>query len=129
MAKTGLERADAHRIWPAIRRGLVCRCPNCGKAKLFVRFIEQADRCAACGEPLGQYNAGLLLPFIVIMIVAHVLILVMLAMEVSGRANPLVYLSVLIPLSIMVPLAMLRPVKGAIIGILWARQLSDEQGR
>lgn len=120
---------NTRRAWPAMRRGLLGRCPRCGKGHLFPVFLEQHEHCPACGEPLGGYNVGLLLPFFIVMVVAHVIILVMLAMEVSGRASPLVYLAVLVPLSIVVPLAMLRPAKGAIIGILWARQLSDEQGR
>jgi uncharacterized protein (DUF983 family) len=113
-------------IWPAIRNGLRCKCPKCGKGKLFPGYIEQTAQCSVCGEPLDHYNVGLLLPFVVIMIVAHVLIFVMLEMELHGTPSPLIYLAVLVPLSLIIPLLILPSVKGAIIGILWARNLSDE---
>lgn len=129
MATNGSELTGVPRMWPAIRRGLTGRCPNCGTGSLFAGFIEQQERCDTCGEHLGRDEVDLLVPFIVVMIVAHVLILVMLVMELSGSASPLVYLLVLVPLSIIVPLAMIRPVKGAVIGMQWARQLSDRPGR
>jgi uncharacterized protein (DUF983 family) len=69
---------------------------------------------------------GLLLPFIMIMIVAHVLVFVILELELNGGGSAGFYLSVMVPLAIIVPLLLLRPVKGGIIGLLWSRGLSDE---
>ena len=57
------------------------------------------------------------------------LIAVMLAMEVSGKNSSGTYLTVLVPLSVIIPFALLRSVKGGLIGILWARGLSDELDR
>ena len=116
-------------VWPALLNGLRCRCPKCGEGRLYSAFIEQASACEKCGEPLGRYNVGLLLPFVVIMIVAHVLIAVMLAMEAGGKNSSGTYLAVFVPLSVIVPFALLRSAKGALIGILWARSLSDELDR
>ncbi len=118
-----------HRLWPAIRNGLLCRCPKCGQGKLYDGFLEQVEHCAVCGEPLARFNVGLLLPFVMIMIVAHVLIFVMLELEMTGLSSPLLYLVVMVPLSLIVPLATIRPLKGGLIGLLWARSLSDEQER
>lgn len=115
--------------WQAIGRGVLCRCPRCGVGDLFVGFLQQVEHCPVCGVVLGRYNAGLLLPFAVITIVAHIIVFVMLDMELNGRASPLIYLAVLVPLSVLVPLAIIRPVKGALIGFLWSRNLSDELGR
>lgn len=116
-------------VWRAMGRGLLCRCPRCGQGDLFHGFLEQVERCPVCEERLGHFNVGLLLPLVVITIVAHVIIFVMLDMELNQRANPMVYLSVLVPLSIIVPLLVIRPVKGGLIGFLWARRISDELDR
>lgn len=115
--------------WQAMRNGLFCRCPRCGQGDLFDGFLQQVSTCANCGARLGHLNVGLLLPFIVIMIVAHVIIFVMLDMELNERASPLVYLAVLVPLSVLIPLAIIRPVKGGLIGFLWVRKISDELDR
>lgn len=113
--------------WPAMWRGMKCKCPNCGEAWLFRRYIEQVDECPVCHERLGQYNVGLFLPLIVITIIVFVIGVIMLEMELNGRGNPLVYLYTLIPLSIILPLLILPSAKGALIGLLWAKGWSDEQ--
>ena len=115
--------------WPAIRRGLVCKCPNCGKGWLFHHYLEQVEHCAKCNEPLAYYKAGLFLPFVVITIVIHIIAVVMLDMELRGHGNPLVYLYALVPLSVIIPLTILPSAKGAIVGLMWANGWSDEQDR
>ena len=58
-----------------------------------------------------------------------VIAFVMLELELSGRGSPVLYLYVLVPLSVVVPLAILPFSKGAIIGLFWAKNWSDEQER
>lgn len=116
------------KLWPAIWNGLKCRCPRCGEGKLFHHYVEQVEHCPVCGEPLADYKVGLFLPLIVITVMVHIIGFVMLEMELSGHGNPLVYLYVLVPLSAIVPLAILPSSKGGIIGLMWAKGWSDEQG-
>lgn len=116
-------------VWPAIWRGIKCRCPRCGKGRLLHRYLEQVDTCPVCHEPLGGYNVGLFLPFIVITVVINVIAFVMLDMELNGRGNPQTYLFVLVPLAAIVPLVILPSCKGGIIGLLWAKGWSDELSR
>lgn len=111
-------------VWPAIWNGIRCKCPRCGKAWLFRRYIEQVDQCPNCGEQLGYYKVGLFLPLVVITLVVHIIAFFMLEI---GRGNPLLYLYMLVPLSVMVPLAILPSSKGALIGLMWAKGWSDEQ--
>jgi uncharacterized protein (DUF983 family) len=117
------------RAWPAILNGLKCRCPRCGKGRLFHHYLEQVDNCAVCVEPLKSYVVGLFLPLIVITVMVHILGFVMLEMELHEQGSPLVYLYVLVPLALIVPLAILPSTKGGLIGLLWAKGWSDEQER
>ena len=123
------ENSTTARAWPAIWKGIRCRCPRCGEGWLFHHYLEQVDRCSSCHEPLASYKVGLFLPLIVITLMVHIIGFVMLEMELSGHGSPLVYIWVLVPLSIIVPLAILPSSKGAIIGLLWARGWSDELDR
>ncbi|MFC3703386.1 DUF983 domain-containing protein [Devosia honganensis] len=123
------ENLDEKPTWPAIWRGIKCKCPRCGKAWLFHHYIEQVDACPVCGEPLAYYKVGLFLPLIVITIMVHIIAFTMLQMELSGNSNPLVYLYVLVPLSGVLSLALLPPAKGGLIGLMWAKGWSDEQDR
>jgi len=115
-------------VWGAIGRGVMGRCPRCGKGKLFHGFLTQVDACDTCGEPMARYNVGLFLPLIVITIAIHILAFIMLDIELNGGASPGTYLMVLVPAAIILPLALMRPTKGAIIGFLWSSKTSDEQG-
>lgn len=114
-------------VWPAILNGVKCRCPRCGRGRLFRGYITQVDHCANCGEGLKRYNVGLFLPLVVITVMVHVIGFIMLEMELSGHGSPLIYVWVLVPLSMIVPLAILPSSKGGLIGFLWAKGWSDEQ--
>ena len=44
--------ADANQTYDPplpIISGLTCRCPRCGKGKLFSGFLKMAPSCEACG--------------------------------------------------------------------------------
>jgi uncharacterized protein (DUF983 family) len=41
--------AADHSLTIPIMRGLRCRCPRCGKGKLFDGFLTMAPRCEHCG--------------------------------------------------------------------------------
>ena len=44
---------DSHlpvRIWPAIARAVVGKCPACGRGKFFRSYSHQVGNCSSCGE-------------------------------------------------------------------------------
>ena len=50
-----------HDAIPSSRRsapGLACRCPRCGKGRLFQGFLDLRPRCEACGLDYGFADAG-----------------------------------------------------------------------
>lgn len=121
--------AKARPIWESMKRGVMCRCPNCGHGNLFDGFLEQVDACAKCGEPLSRFNAGLLLPLVVGLLVVFLFAAIFLVIELNGGASPGTYLAVLLPTSIIASMLFLRPCKGAVVGFMWAVRTSDELGR
>jgi len=64
----------ARRVWQAMKRGFVGRCPNCGEGKLFRGFVKTVDHCEACGEALHHHRADDLPAYLVIVIVGHVVV-------------------------------------------------------
>ena len=107
----------------AILRGLACRCPNCGKGKLFHKYIKVNDICSNCGEKLSSARADDFPPYIAIFIVGHVLVGWMLHAEMSGPVDPMLYVWTMIPLAVILPLIMLPSIKGAVIGLQWANHM------
>lgn len=115
--------------WTAVRRGVAGRCPRCGRGRLFVGFLETVQQCAECGETLGnRYQVGLLMPLILVSLLGGVLILGLLVLLAAGL-DPTASMIILVPLAIVLALAILRPAKGALTGLLWSRNLSDEERR
>lgn len=123
------QQLEVRSIWRAVGRGTLCKCPNCGAGKLFDGYLEQVAKCGHCGEPLAHFNAGLLLPLAVGLLVVLLFAVIFLVIELNGGASPGNYLMILLPTSIIASLLALRPCKGALIGFMWALRTSDEQER
>jgi uncharacterized protein (DUF983 family) len=111
-------------LGPAMVRGFRCRCPQCGEGRLFGRFLKPVITCAACGENLEGQRSDDLPPYVTIMIVGHVVVPAVMAVEMSANPWPLwVNFAVWLPLTLFLTLALMQPVKGAIVALQWALRL------
>ena len=111
----------ARPLWQAIGRGILCRCPHCGKGKLFRAYLKVADACSECGEALHYHRADDLPPYIAIFIVGHILVGVMLHQEMTVAVDPMLYMWIMAPLAVILPLLMLPSIKGGVVALQWAK--------
>lgn len=107
----------------AMTRGFLCRCPNCGKGKLFKSFTKTVDECSVCGQDISHHRADDLPAYLVIMIVGHVVVGGFMAAELLLAWTSWQHLALWVPLTIVMSLALLQPVKGAVIGLQWANYM------
>lgn len=114
---------EDRQTWQAVWRGTLCKCPHCGKGKMFKSYLKVTDYCDSCGEQLNLHRADDFPPYIAIMIVGHLLVGIMLHMEMTWQINPLTYIYTMVPLAIVLPLAILPSTKGAIVGFQWAKRM------
>lgn len=114
---------EARPLWQSIWNGTRCRCPACGKGRLFRAYLKVNDHCPACGEALHCHKADDLPPYISIVIVGHIIIGLMLEMEMSMQVAPYVYLMTMVPLALFLPLLILPSIKGAVVGLQWANYM------
>ena len=111
----------ARALWTAMSRGLFCRCPNCGKGKLFASFLKVVKQCENCGEVMHHHRADDLPAYLVVVIVGHVVVGGFMNLESATSALSLgQQLAIWIPLSIALAGGLLQPVKGAVVGLQWA---------
>ncbi len=103
---------------PALVRGARCRCPRCGEAALFRKWLKPVDRCGHCKQDWSLQQADDFPAYIGIFLVGHLLAPVVIAM-ISGGMSAWLTLAILLPVSIAMLLAMLQPTKGAVIAFLW----------
>ncbi|WP_193141596.1 MULTISPECIES: DUF983 domain-containing protein [unclassified Meridianimarinicoccus] len=107
----------------AIRRGLMCRCPNCGKGKLFQGYLKVVDRCAECGEDLSHQRADDGPAYLTILVVGHLMGVLIHVMFVQLRPSPMMMATVLSVACVALSLFLLPRMKGLVVGVQWARRM------
>jgi uncharacterized protein (DUF983 family) len=109
--------------WTAIMRGGRGQCPSCGRGRLFRAFLKVADQCPACGEALHHHRADDAPAYFVILIVGHVVVPIILAVEMAYTPPYWLHLSLWLPLMLLMSLLLLPPIKGAIVAWQWALRM------
>jgi uncharacterized protein (DUF983 family) len=114
-AKSMLPASAGQALW----RGLCGRCPACGEGRMFRAFLKVADQCPHCGEELHHHRADDFPAYLVIVIVGHILVPIVLAVETE--IAPAIWISMTLwPLTALtMALCLLQPVKGAVVAIQW----------
>jgi uncharacterized protein (DUF983 family) len=122
--------APKRELKQAMRRGLLGVCPNCGRGKLFRAYLKTHESCADCGQDFHHHRADDLPAYLVIVIVGHMVVPLVLAVEKSFAPPYLFHLAVWLPLTLGMSLALLQPIKGAIVGLQWAFRMHgfDDDG-
>jgi uncharacterized protein (DUF983 family) len=103
-----------------LTRGLRGRCPNCGEGGIFRAFLKVADACPACGEELHHHRADDLPAYLVIVVVGHVIVSLILAVEVAYAPPLWLHMALWMPATLLLALAMIQPVKGFVVALQWA---------
>jgi uncharacterized protein (DUF983 family) len=103
----------------AMWRGFLCKCPNCGRGRLFGHFLKVADHCSECGEEFQHQRADDFPAYLVIIVVGHAIVPAILAVEVAYAPPAWLQLAIWLPLTLFSSLALLQPTKGAIVGLQW----------
>lgn len=114
------EQPAARGVWPAIRRALRGRCPNCGEGRLFRTYLKQVERCACCGEAYGHIRADDGPPWLTILVVGHVVVPLVLYAEKYADWPLWVSMLAWPGLALALSLVVLPRAKGAFLGMLWA---------
>lgn len=107
-------------IWVGIRRGLMCRCPNCGKGHLYEGFLKPSAHCEVCGEDNTIYPSDDLPPYLTVAIVGHVIVGLYLWANFSFSLSMWSQLLIWLPATVLLCLSLLPLMKGLSIGICWA---------
>jgi uncharacterized protein (DUF983 family) len=109
----------------AVWRGFTMRCPNCGSGHLFGRFLKVADHCGVCGEDYAPQRADDLPAYLVIVVVGHLVVPALLAIEIAYSPPPWLQLLIWLPVTLFSALALLQPTKGAVIALQWHMDMGE----
>jgi uncharacterized protein (DUF983 family) len=107
-------------VFGSLLRGAMLKCPACGIGSMFRRYLKVADHCSQCGEALHHHRADDAPPYFTMLIVGHVIVGGLLALERAFAPPGWVQAAVWLPLTLIMTLLLLSRVKGALIGLQWA---------
>ena len=106
--------------WQAFLRGLRGRCPACGEGKMFRGLLKVADHCPACGEALHHHRADDAPAYFNIVLVGHIVVPLVLAVEVAFAPPYWLHAVLWLPLTLILAFALMHPIKGAVVAWQWA---------
>jgi uncharacterized protein (DUF983 family) len=112
-------------------RGLRGRCPHCGKARLFYRYLKVEPVCQTCGHDLDRYPADDGPAYFTILLVGHLVIVPFLIF-----CAPLILTApvwILTPAALVtvgaITLATLPIIKGGVVGLTYALDITRADAR
>ncbi len=109
---------------PAVT-GLACRCPRCGKGKLFQGFLTLRPRCEACGLDYAFIDSGDGPAVFVVFLAGAIVVAAALLTEVKFEPPLWVHALLWGPLILVVGLTPLRPMKGLMIALQYHHKAAE----
>ena len=103
----------------ALLRGSRGRCPRCGSASLFPRFLKPMLRCPGCGQDWSPQRADDFPAYVAILITGHIIVTAAITLEYFADPPTWVQLALWLPLATALLVGLLQPIKGAIIAAQW----------
>lgn len=110
-------------VWPALIHGAQRVCPSCAKAPLFKSYLKVIDRCTNCSEAFFHQRADDAPPYFTMLIVGHVVVGGMLAVEQAFSPPTWLQLALWLPLTVVLSLYLLPVVKGSLVALQWALRM------
>jgi uncharacterized protein (DUF983 family) len=107
--------------------GIACRCPRCGRGRLFTGFLTLAPACESCGLDYGFADAGDGPAVFVILIAGFLVLGAAVIVEFIWRPPYWVHALLWIPMILIVTLGLLRPLKGLLVALQFHHKA--EEGR
>jgi uncharacterized protein (DUF983 family) len=108
------------KLFTGLARGFAERCPECGKGRLFRRYLKVESPCRTCGHDNAQYPADDAPPYFTILIMGHLVVAPMLLFRFIWTWPVGWVLATTLPAIAILTLVLLPRVKGAVIGAHWA---------
>jgi uncharacterized protein (DUF983 family) len=106
-------------------RGLACRCPRCGKGKLYAGFLALRPSCEACGLDYAFIDAGDGPAVFIILIAGAIVVGSALIVEVKYQPPFWVHAALWLPLTLAVTLWPLRAMKSLLIALQFHHKAAE----
>ena len=116
---------NERRAAPLLQAGLRCRCPRCGKGRLYKAYLTFADHCTSCGLDYRFADAGDG-PAVFVVLIAGAII-VGCALFVEANFSPPLWLHAVLwlPLTLLICLSLLPPLKATMFALQYRHEAGE----
>ncbi len=111
-------------VRPAMLRGWRRKCPNCGTGPMMKSYLKVRDTCPVCDEELHHHRADDGPAYLTILIVGHLMAPMIIWAFTTFRPDPMVLASTFTVGCVALSLYLLPRLKGAIVGLQWAKRMN-----
>lgn len=105
--------------------GLGCRCPRCGRGKLFQGYLTVRERCEVCGLDLRKADSGDGPAVFIIFILGFLVVPIALWVEAAFEPPMWVHMVIWPVVILGLALGLLRPMKATMIALQFRHRASD----
>ena len=105
--------------------GLGCKCPRCGRGRLFEGYLTVAETCGQCGLDLGKADSGDGPAVFIIFILGFLVVPLALVLEAKAAPPYWVHLAIWPAVILGGALGLLRPLKGLLIALQFHYKASE----
>ena len=116
---------DQTTILQSALRGLACRCPRCGKGKLYAGFLTLAPKCERCGLDYGFIDSGDGPAVFIIMIAGFIVVGAALVVEIKYQPPFWVHAALWLPLILATTLLPMRSMKSLLIALQYHHKAAE----
>jgi uncharacterized protein (DUF983 family) len=106
-------------------RGIACKCPRCGKGKLYAGFLTLAPRCENCGLDYAFIDAGDGPAIFIIMLAGAIVVAAALIVEVKYQPPFWVHAVLWLPLIVVTTIFPLRSMKSLLIALQFHHKAAE----
>lgn len=107
------------------KAGLTCRCPRCGKGRVFSGFLKVAPVCNVCGLDLAKVDTGDGPAVFVIMLVGFLVVGLALWVEVKFEPPYWVHFVLWLPTILIACFGLLPPFKATLISLQYRHKAQE----
>jgi uncharacterized protein (DUF983 family) len=130
-----LRDAEGHRmqdqtlptVFHSVLRGLACKCPRCGRGKLFAGFLNLRPRCESCGLDYAFIDTGDGPAIFIIMLAGAIVVGCALIVEVKYQPPFWLHAVLWLPLILATTLLPLRSMKALLIALQFHHKAAPGQ--
>jgi uncharacterized protein (DUF983 family) len=109
----------------SVLRGIACKCPRCGKGKLYTGFLDLRPACEHCGLDYAFIDAGDGPAIFIIMIAGAIVVGAALIVEIKYQPPFWLHAALWLPLILLTTLLPLRSMKALLIALQFHHKAAE----